>query len=727
VPFLQVALDVPLDTLFDYRSADATVDDIGRLVVVPFGRTHRVGVVTAVAETTAIDERRVRQAVRIARHLPRLPDEILDLAGFCHRYYHHPLGEILLGTLPTALRRTDAVALTPVRAYRLTAQGRAIDLHAVPARATLQRRLLEALRQTPALGVPEITLLGGSAMRVLRVFLHSGWVEETVSPSALVLGVDGEQPVAPGHDLNAEQADAVAAVVGSLGRFETHLLQGVTGSGKTEVYLRAIDVAVARGGQALLLVPEINLTPQLQARVNARFGAGRVVSLHSGLAEGERLARWTRAARGDAAIVVGTRLAVFTPLPRLALVVVDEEHDTSYKQQEGLRYHARDLAVVRARNRGVPLVLGSATPSLESVRHADAGRYRPSYLRLRAGGAAPAVRVIDTRPLPPGEWLHPASAEALGGALARGEQSLVFINRRGYAPTLLCHHCGWVAPCHRCSARLTYHHGARRLRCHHCGHEALPPRTCPSCGSQDLRPLGQGTERVEEQLAARFPAARIARVDRDTTRRKDAFLHLRDRVEAGEVDLLVGTQMLAKGHDFPRLTRVVVIGADQGLFSPDYRAEERLFALLLQVAGRAGRATLRGEVLVQTAAPEHPLYGALVDQDFSRFAAEQLDLRRAAGFPPYVHQALLRAEATEEGVVFEYLHQMATEGRALGDEVLLFDPVPPLVARVAGRWRGQLLVQASGRPALHRFLDAWVPMLQSNRVRWSLDVDPLDF
>jgi primosomal protein N' (replication factor Y) (superfamily II helicase) len=727
VPFLQVALDVPVDTLFDYRVPDANEEDVGRLVVVPFGRAHRVGVITAVSDSTRIEASRIRQAVRIARHLPRVPAEILDLARFCHRYYHHPLGEILLGVLPTALRRTEAAALTPDRAFRLTPAGLGVDLRAVPARATLQRRLLESLRDAPTLGIPEINALGSSAMRVLRVFMHSGWVEETVPPDPAVPGAVVLPPAASAHALNPEQSEAVAAIVATLGRFETHLLQGVTGSGKTEVYLQVIAEAVARGGQALLLVPEINLTPQLQARVDARFGADRVVSLHSGLAEGERLARWTRAARGDATIVVGTRLAVFTPMPRLAVIVVDEEHDASYKQQEGLRYHARDLAVVRGRNRGVPLVLGSATPSLESVRQVDAGRYRPAYLRMRAGGAAPEVRVIDTRPLPPGEWLHPAAAEAITGAIDRGEQSLVFINRRGYAPTLLCHHCGWVAPCHRCSARLTYHRGARRLRCHHCGHEALPPRTCPSCGSQDLRPLGQGTERVEEQLAARFPGARIARVDRDTTRRKDAFAHLRERIEAGDIDLLVGTQMLAKGHDFPRLTRVVVIGADQGLFSPDYRAEERLFALLLQVAGRAGRASLAGEVLVQTGAPEHPLYAALVAQNFDRFAREQLDMRRAAGFPPYVYQALLRAEAPDEEAVFDYLREAATAGRDLGDDVVLFDPVPPLVARVAGRWRGQLLVQGAARPALHRFLDAWWPALQTPRVRWSLDVDPLDF
>lgn len=725
--FAQVALDVPLGICFDYRAADATADDIGRLVVVPFGRGYRVGVVTGVSDTASVADARIRSVVRIARHLPHIPAEIRDLADFCSRYYHHPLGEVLLNALPTALRRTDATALAPARAWRLTPAGAALDPASIPARASVQRALFERLRAGDALRAADVAAIGPSAGRVLRVFVHSGWVEEFSA---------AEEQVAPPRDLKAsqhsprlndEQADAVAAISESMGRYAPILLAGVTGSGKTEVYLQAIASVVAGGGQALLLVPEINLTPQLYARVTDRFGPDRVVSLHSGLAEGERLDRWLRAAHGEAAIVVGTRLAVFTPMPRLALVVVDEEHDPSYKQQEGHRYHARDLALVRAKARGVPVVLGSATPSLETVRHAEDGRYRRLPLRTRAGGAAPTVRILDTRPLGPNDWLHPVAAEALAASLARGEQSLVFLNRRGYAPTLLCNHCGWVAPCPRCSARLTWHQGARRLRCHHCGHETPPPRVCPSCGSQDLRPLGQGTERLEEQLAARFPTARIARVDRDTTRRKDAFDALRDRVHAREIDFLVGTQMLAKGHDFPRLTRVVVVGADQGLFSPDYRAEERLFALLLQVAGRAGRADLPGEVFVQTAAPDHPLYAALVAQDFDRFARDQLVQRRAAGFPPFIHQALLRAEAGEESAVFAYLDEAAAAGRALGTDVTLFDPVPPLIGRVAGRWRGQLLVQSEARNALHRFLDAWLPRLASTRVRWSIDIDPLDF
>lgn len=724
--YVQIALDVPLDTPFDYLAGDATEADLGRLAVVPFGRGRRVGVIVGVSDRAGIDPARVRRVHRIARHLPAVPAEIRDLAAFASRYYHHPLGEILTATLPTALRRPEMPALTPGRAWQLTADGRSMDLQAIPPRAKVQRSLMQALAEG-SLRHAQLLALAPSAAQVLRVLAHAGWVEEIEADApGDRLAVPPDAVPSP-VTLMPEQQAAVTEIEAALGGYRPFLLQGVTGSGKTEVYLRSIAATLARGGQALLLVPEISLTPQLLARVAARFGSGQVVALHSGLAEGERLERWLRAVRGEVAIVVGTRLAVFTPLPRLGLILVDEEHDGSYKQQEGHRYHARDLAVARASALGIPVVLGSATPSLESVRQADAGRYRRLALTTRASGAAPEVRLLDMRALPPGEWLAPAAAEALAGAIERGEQSLVFLNRRGYSPTLLCHACGWVAPCHRCSARLTWHQGAGRLRCHHCGHEARSPVACPSCGNQDLRPLGQGTERLEEQLARRFPTARIDRVDRDTTRRRDAFDTLRHRVASHEVDVLVGTQMLAKGHDFPNLTQVIVVGADQALFSADYRAEERLFALLLQVAGRAGRGERSGRVLVQTHLPDHPLFHALRRQDFEGFAEEQLRLRQGAGFPPFVHQALLRAEAVEEAPVFEFLDAAAAAARTHADGVEVFDPVPATVARVAGRWRGQLLVQGERRPALHRFLDAWLPGLASSRVRWSIDVDPVDF
>jgi primosomal protein N' (replication factor Y) len=722
---VQVALDVPLARGFDYRAVDATADDVGRLVLVPFGRTRRVGVITGIADTSDVEPARLRAVQRIVRSRPPLPPETLALCRFCSRYYHHPLGEVLLGALPTALRRADAVSLAPPVVFRLTAAGQAMAPEALPASASARRALLARFHAGDA--IEDGAISGPSARRALRALVAAGWVSSSEVPAAQGAAIADAGDVAPGPELNPAQAAAVEAITAALGHFETVLLQGITGSGKTEVYLRVIEAVLARGGQALLLVPEINLTPQLEARLAARFGARRLVTLHSGLAEGERLARWERAASGSAGIVAGTRLSVFTPLPRLAAVIVDEEHDASYKQQEGLRYHARDLAVFLGSQRGVPVVLGSATPSLESFRQAEAGRYRRVALDARASGWPPAMRILDVHGMTLDDGLSPMLLTALAANVARGEQSLVFLNRRGFAPTLLCPSCGWVAPCHRCSARLTLHAPGRRLRCHHCGHDERIPASCPSCGSQELRALGEGTQRVEQVLAARLPGARVVRIDRDATRRRGAFDALRARIEANDVDVLVGTQMLAKGHDFPNLTLVGVLGADLGLMAADFRAEERLFALLLQVAGRAGRGERPGQVLVQTAFPGHPLFAALAAQDYDGFARGQLAAREASGFPPFLHQALLRAEAVEERAVFDFLAEAVRRARPVPEGVALYDPVPASRARIAGRWRGQLLLQSAARAPLHRLLESWLPRLEDARVRWSLDVDPTEF
>ena len=720
-----MALDVPLARNFDYLAQDATGDDVGRLVVVPFGRGRRVGVITGMADTTDVAPGRLRAVQRIVRTRPPLPPDTLALCRFCSGYYHHPLGEVLLGALPTALRRADAAQLAPPVVFRLTAAGHAVRLDTLPASATARRALLERFHAAGVLADAHVR--GPSARRALRALLAAGWVDASGELRAATAARAADAPVAPKPALNPGQAAAVAAITAALGRFQTFLLQGITGSGKTEVYLRVIEAVLERGAQALLLVPEINLTPQLEARLAARFGADLLVTLHSGLADGERLARWERAASGRAGIVAGTRLSIFTPLPRLAAVIVDEEHDASYKQHEGLRYHARDLAVFLGRQRGVPVVLGSATPSLESFRQAEAGRYRRLILDARASGQPPQVRILDVHGVVLDDGLSAALLQALRDNLARGEQSLVFLNRRGYAPTLLCPSCGWVAPCHRCSARLTLHAPGRRLRCHHCGHDERVPVACPSCGSQELRALGEGTQRVEQVLAARLPGARVVRIDRDVTRRRGAFRDLRERIEANEVDVLVGTQMLAKGHDFPNLTLVGVLGADLGLLAADFRAEERLFALLLQVAGRAGRGERPGQVLVQTAFPGHPLFAALAAQDYDGFARGQLAARAASGFPPFLHQALLRAEAVEERAVFDFLAEAARCAQPLPGGVQLYDPVPASRARIAGRWRGQLLLQSPVRGPLHRLLESWLPQLEDARVRWSLDVDPLEF
>jgi len=541
---------------------------------------------------------------------------------------------------------------------------------------------------------------------------------------------------ASGVPLNPDQQRAAAAITDSAGSFAPFLLQGITGSGKTEVYLAAAAACIAAGGQVLILVPEINLTPQFGQRIADALQSHLAVTLHSRLPAGERLRNWCAAASGGADLVLGTRLAVFTPMPRLGLIVVDEEHDPSFKQQEGVRYHARDVAVWRARQRNVPVVLGSATPSLESLVHAQRGRYRALLLPRRAVVSArlPDFRFVGNRDASAVEGIGAPLLSALAARLDRGEQSLVFINRRGFALSLLCSSCGWQAGCPRCSARLIVHRETTDLRCHHCGHVERLARACPDCGNVDLVPLGHGTQRLERALTATFPRARIVRIDRDSTKRKGAFAGVLDRVHAGDVDILVGTQMLAKGHDFPRLTLVGVLGADNALYSGDFRATERLAALLFQVSGRAGRADLPGEVIVQTDFPSHPLAQALAAHDFGRFAESLLAERRAATLPPFAHLALLTAEAPQRDAVDAFLAAASDAGRtaarAESSRVEVFAPVPAALPRRAGLERGQVLAHSTERSAMQRFLPQWraaIEALPGRRVRFALDVDPLGF
>ena len=540
----------------------------------------------------------------------------------------------------------------------------------------------------------------------------------------------------PRHALNSPQRAAADAIVAAHRSFAPMLLHGITGSGKTDVYLAAAAHFVAQGEQVLILVPEINLTPQFEQHVAAALPGIATATLHSRLAAGARRKHWDAAANGTARIVLSTRLGVFAPLPQLALIVVDEEHDDSYKQQDGVRYHARDLAVWRARKRSVPIVLGSATPSLETWARAKAGRYRTLTLPQRADTRArlPEIRFAPVRGQATRDGLSRELRDALAARLAAGEQSLLFINRRGFAPSLKCAACAWESECPRCSARLVVHRAPERLRCHHCGHVERPPRACPECGNVDLLPVGFGTQRLEQTIRALYPTARVARVDRDTTRAKDAFADVRQRVEDRELDILVGTQMLAKGHDFPRLTLVGVLGADNALYSADFRATERLAALLMQVAGRAGRAELPGTVIVQTDFPDHPVYRALATHDYDRFADELLRERDAAQLPPASHVALLVAEAHARADVDRFLDDAVDRARAVqgsADVVEVFPPVPPTMARRAGFERGQVLVQSLRRAALHAFLPQWRDAVAaspaSTRVRWALDVDPAAF
>ena len=534
-------------------------------------------------------------------------------------------------------------------------------------------------------------------------------------------------------ELTAEQSVAVEAVDPAAG-FSAHLLHGVTGSGKTEVYLRLVERALAAGRQVLLLVPEINLTPQLEDRVRARFPETGVVSLHSELAEAARERNWRAAFAGEANIVLGTRLSIFTPLPRLGLIVVDEEHDASFKQQDGMRYSARDIGVFRARQLGIPILLGSATPSLETWANAQGGRYGLLTLRERANPEArlPAVHVLDTRRMVLKEGVSEPLIAAIKERLARGEQSLVFLNRRGYAPVLACPACGWVSRCTRCAANMVLHLADRRLRCHHCGCEHRVPKACPTCGNQDIHPFGRGTQRLEGWLQEQFPEARVLRVDRDSVKSRKQWEAVLERIHGGEADILVGTQMLAKGHDFPKLTLVGALGADAALFAADWRAPERLFAQLMQVAGRAGRAELKGEVLIQTQYPDHPLFAALVAHDYPGFAAAQLKEREQAGFPPYAFQAMLRAEAPAMADAIAFL-QAAAGLSVIGEHenVFIYDPVPMKMARLANLERGQLLAESHSRPALQAFLPRWREAIEAlkapSKLRWHIEVDPLEF
>jgi len=664
----RVALPVAASAPFDYWVPAGLDVERGSVVRVRLGKRALIGAVVDIATASEVAQERLQPIQEVVTEVPTLPEDLLELAAFVASYYQEPLGLVLSQMTPPLGQR--------------------------PATRT------RSVRAAPA--------------------------------SCLTLQ-DAARADAP-RALNAEQQRAVAAIAQAHGRFAPFLLDGITGSGKTEVYLAAAARCIAAGHQVLLLVPEINLTPQLLQRIASALPGRRAVTLHSGLPAAMRRGHWREAAAGTVDLVLGTRLAVFAPMPRLGLVVVDEEHDSSFKQQDGVRYHGRDIAVWRAQQRGVPIVLGTATPSLETLHQAQRGRYERLVLVARAASKAvpPSIVFAPHR--------DPAASEGIGGRLRdaialrleRGQQSLVFINRRGYAPSLMCASCGWQAECAQCNARLVVHRDAGLLRCHHCGHAERIPSSCPHCGNVDLLARGFGTQRLERALAERFPAARIARIDRDSTKRRGAFAEVRDRVDAGDVDILVGTQMLAKGHDFPGLTLVGVLGADNALYSGDFRATERLAALLFQVAGRAGRAELRGEVIVQTDFPEHPLYQALAANRYGEFAANLLAERRAAGLPPFAHLALVTAEASSREVVDTFLHAVCSAGRALArsEVVAVFPPVPATLARRAGMERGQVLAQSEDRRALQRFLPSWrhaIETLPGSRVRWAFDVDPLGF
>ena len=724
LPVLHVALPVPLPQPFDYLPppGDAPrTEDIGRRVRVPFGPRELVG--TMVGTGTVETAGTLRAALEWLDPQPLLHGELLESLRWLAHYTHAPLGETLATALPALLRRGDPLPETGLHGWRLTQAG---------------HTALSGLRQGRPRRLAELLAAGTLAEDRLDAQLED-WREAArrldrrgLAESVEVAATDAAVPAIEGPALNPEQQAAADALRQARG-FTPFLLDGVTGSGKTEVYLQAIADCLARGRQALVLVPEIGLTPQTLARFRKRLGVP-VHVLHSGLSDGERARAWAAAWRGQARLVVGTRSAVFTPLPEAGLIVVDEEHDGSYKQQDGIRYNARDFALVRGKALDVPVILGSATPSLESLHNARSGRYAHLRLSRRAGAAQPPrVRVLDVRKRPLQDGLSQEVLAGIGDALAAGGQVLVFKNRRGYAPVLLCHDCGWTAECHRCSTPLhstpmTVHGGGRRLQCHHCGARQPVPLACPACGSLALQPQGIGTERLEERLVEAFPDFPVLRIDSATTARRDALEQQLARF-GDAPGILVGTQILAKGHDLPRLSRVVVVGIDEGLFSADFRASEKLAQQLIQVAGRAGRAELAGEVWLQTHHPDNALLHTLVNGGYHAFADAELAQRQAAGFPPFAHLALFRAEAKQ----VEMANAFLTELRALlpeGTAVDCFGPMPAPMPRRAGFQRTQLLLSSASRRALHALLDAVVPAIhalpQARRVRWSLDVDPID-
>lgn len=678
---VKIALDTPLDFAFDYRwsrsDAEPAWPQPGQLAVVSFGRREVVGIIVAVGGQTEVPADKLKDVVALRVQLAALSAAWLALCAFAADYYQRPLGEVAIPGIPKNLRAIKTIALD---------------------RALKKLDKLDAAHDATPVAMPS---------------------------------------------LNAAQQAAADAIAGAQG-FAPALLYGVTGSGKTEVYLQAAAQILGQASltgetdaqnpaQILILVPEINLTPQLEGNIRARFPGVMVATLHSGLAEGERLMHWLAAHSGRARIILGTRLAILASLPHLKLIVVDEEHDPSYKQQEGLRYSARDLAVWRAHQLAIPIVLGSATPSLETWHHVQSGRYRKLELRERAvkDAVLPKVRLIDMERDKPTEGITSTLITALKQRLERGEQSLLFLNRRGYAPVIACDACGWVSNCQRCTAFMVLHKPDRRLRCHHCGLEQRIPRACPTCGNVDIQPLGRGTQRVEEGLQHIFPDARIMRIDADSTRLKGSAQAAFDTVHRGEVDILIGTQMVAKGHDFQNLTLVGILNPDTALFSQDYRASERLFAQLMQVAGRAGRAAQKAggsasEVLIQTRYPQHPLYAAVIAHDYDRFASGLLQERQQAGLPPFIYQALLRAEAKELQIALDFLHSARDCVEHRG--IIMNDPIPMTMTRVANVDRAQLLVESASRPALQLFLKAWIAALRAmkSRVKWSLEVDPVD-
>ena len=731
----KVAVPVPLYGLFDYVVPDELSGSTqkGCRVKVPFGRKQIIGMVISTGSESDFPVSKLKSILENLDVIepgqnPLLSDDVLRLLEWAATYYQHPLGEVLFSALPKYLRQGESAELKPEKRWRLSAAGVDVD-QSVLKRSPKQQALLAYLQQSPLADFTsaQLNMDWENWRPAMKLLMEKQLVSiEEKSPD---VGADHFQPARTSITLNSEQGDATAAITASLGKYQTYLLQGITGSGKTEVYLSVIERALEKNCQVLVLVPEISLTPQLTHRFAERLHT-EIASLHSGLNDTQRHAAWVKASKGIARVVIGTRSALFTPMPDLGLVILDEEHDASFKQQEGFRYHARDLALVRAKNKNIPVVLGSATPSFESLENVSRGNYKLLKLTQRGARNArpPKVSLLDVCKRPMEDGISDRLIEKVGEHIKNKGQVLLFLNRRGYAPLLMCHECGWTTACQRCDANMTLHHHNQSLRCHHCGYEKPAPTSCPECKHESLYIPGAGTERIENALKEKFPKATISRIDRDTTRRKGELDKKLTEARAGDAQILIGTQMLAKGHDFPNLTLVGILDVDQGLFSADFRGTEHMAQLIIQVSGRAGRGEKQGEVILQTHHPEHPLLHTLLEAGYNGFAEHALQERKEACFPPFSYMAILRCEAAHKNQGREFL----TECRQAFNyaEVDAFGPLPAPMEKRAGRYRWQLILMAKQRKKLHGALRDWMPKIikfkSATKVRWSIDIDPQD-
>lgn len=726
--FLEIAVPTPLRRTFHYLlPAGSGASDLqpGIRLSVPFGRQTLTGLLLGTATDTDVEVSKLKPAKAILDQVPVLAPSLLKLCLWAADYYHHPVGEVLATALPVLLRQGEPTS-EPVNVLRTTEAGNGL-LPAELTRAPTQAGLLRLLKTEGELTREDLQNAGIS-LAIARALQGKSLVEWITLDAPEQEPFDpGKLTVTPGVPLNDEQEAAVESIAS--GGPRPTLLFGITGSGKTEVYLELIERQLKAGRQALVLVPEIGLTPQTIRRFTHRFNVP-VAVLHSGLTDRERLTAWKQARDGHAGIVIGTRSAIFTPLRAPGIIVIDEEHDTSFKQQDGFRYSARDLAVMRGHLEKVPVVLGSATPSLETWHNARSGKYGRCDLALRPGASMNTqYRIIDIRNEQLIEGFSSRLLDAIREHLTGGNQVLVFLNRRGYSPVLLCRGCGWIAQCHRCDARLTLHQHLGALICHHCGSQARISRACPECESDQLLPLGAGTQRLEEALAEQFDRWPLIRIDRDTTRTRDAMEKHAARIEKGEPLILVGTQMLAKGHHFPNVTLVAMIDMDAGFYSANFKAPERTAQLVLQVGGRAGRAEKPGTVAIQTHLPDQPIFRRLIDEGYARFADDLLAERETHELPPFHHQALIRAEATGKTHPLDFLENLAAK-LAPHPSVSVLGPVPASMERKAGRYRAQLLLTAKNRKSLGRYLDHCIEIAEASpdarKVRWSVDVDPVD-